>query len=362
MIEVEGISKRYGDLYAIRDLSFSVEKGDVVGFLGPNGAGKTTTMRILTCFFPPAEGKARVAGYDVFDDSLEVRRRIGYLPENPPLYSDMTVRGYLRFAAKIRDVPSRQVTKRVSEVMGRCGLEKMDERLIGHLSKGYRQRVGLAQALVHDPPVLILDEPTRGLDPAQIIEVRELMRSLSQEHTIILSTHILPEVSQVCKSVAILSNGRIVASGTPENLQAGVEAVCHLDLQISGSMSGAAELLSKVSGVLSVRTDPAPEGAVAALTLDYLPEEDPRQEVARALVNAGFGLLEMSTRGVSLEDVYLRLLKSSAGREWAGGEPPIEESLQSGSTGEEAVSGGEELPEADEAVSGPVAREAEVKA
>ena len=218
MIEVDRLTKRYGNLKAVDEVSFQVEKGEILGFLGPNGAGKTTTMRILTCFLPATEGTARVAGYDVFEDAMEVKRRIGYLPEHPPLYDEMTVDGYLKFVARIKGVAPEDRKRRLQEVKETVRIEGYGRKLIKHLSKGFKQRVGLAQALIHDPEVLILDEPTVGLDPNQIKEVRELIKSLSGNHTIILSTHILPEVSMTCQRVVIISDGKIVAVDTPENL------------------------------------------------------------------------------------------------------------------------------------------------
>jgi gliding motility-associated transport system ATP-binding protein len=218
MIEVRNLTKRYGDLMAIRDVSFNVARGEILGFLGPNGAGKTTTMRILTGFMPATSGTVTVDGFDVFESSFEVRRRIGYLPETPPLYTDMTVEGYLQFVARIKAVPRSDIADAVARVLATCGLTDVRERLTGHLSKGYRQRVGLAQALIHDPPVLVLDEPTIGLDPRQIIEIRKLIRELAGNRTVILSTHILPEVSQICEKVVILSAGRIALEERMENL------------------------------------------------------------------------------------------------------------------------------------------------
>ena len=214
MIEVDHITKYYGQTPAVQDVSFRVEKGEILGFLGPNGAGKTTTMRMLTCYLPPSEGTARVAGYDVFEDSMEVRKRIGYMPEHPPLYDDMMVRSYLTFVSKIKGVDAKQRKSRIDLAMEQCGISDMPDTIIGKLSKGYRQRVGLAQALVHDPEVLILDEPTIGLDPRQIIEVRELIKSLAGDHTVILSTHILPEASMTCERVVIINKGKIVAMDT----------------------------------------------------------------------------------------------------------------------------------------------------
>jgi ABC-2 type transport system ATP-binding protein len=220
MIEVEGLTKRYGDFTAIENISFRVEKGEIVAFLGPNGAGKTTTMRVITGFLPATEGTVAVAGFDIFQKPMEVKKRIGYLPEHPPVYNDMTVGEYLRFVAKIKGVPRSDRESAMDRVLQRCGLKDVTETIIGKLSKGYKQRVGLAQAMIHDPAVLILDEPTIGLDPKQIIEIRELIKSLAGEHTIILSTHILQEVSMICQRVLIIHQGRIVADDSLENLTA----------------------------------------------------------------------------------------------------------------------------------------------
>src|SRR5471032_2884078 len=218
MIKVEGLTKRYARTVAVDNISFEVEKGQIVGFLGPNGAGKTTTMRVLTCFLPPTEGTANVAGYDVLEHPEEVKKRIGYLPETPPLYPEMEVTEYLNFVGQLKGIPSGDIARRVDEVMGRCAIGDVRSKLIAKLSKGYRQRVGLAQAILHNPDVLILDEPTSGLDPKQIIETRELIKGLGGEHTIVLSTHILPEVSMTCGRVVIINKGRVVAEDTPENL------------------------------------------------------------------------------------------------------------------------------------------------
>ena len=220
MIKVEGLTKRYGDVTAVEDISFQVKKGEIVGFLGPNGAGKTTTMRIITGFLPSTDGTVTVSGFDIFEQPMEVKRRIGYLPEHPPVYGDMTVEGYLKFVAKIRGVPRSGRAEAMDRVISHCGLKEARNTIIGKLSKGYKQRVGLAQAMIHDPEVLILDEPTIGLDPKQIIEIRELIKSLAGEQTIILSTHILPEVTMICQRCLIIDRGRIVADDSMENLTA----------------------------------------------------------------------------------------------------------------------------------------------
>ena len=221
MIEVRNLTKRYGDLIAIRDISFTAANGQILGFLGPNGAGKTTTMRVITGFMPATSGTVKVAGYDIFDDSYEVRKRIGYLPENPPLYGDMTVTSYLRFVGRIRGIAKAELSDSIDRVLHTCGLADVTERVVGHLSKGFRQRVGLAQALIHNPSVLVLDEPTIGLDPRQIIDIRTLIKELAGERTVILSTHILPEVAQLCEKVVIINEGRIAVEGVLAELTQG---------------------------------------------------------------------------------------------------------------------------------------------
>lgn len=300
MIEVENLTKTYGDFVAIEDVSFEVSRGEVVGFLGPNGAGKTTTMRILAGYMPPSDGRASVAGYDVFHDSLEVRRRLGYLPETVPLYPEMTVAGYLEFMARLRGVED--VVTHVGRAMEQVAIEDRAHDLIDHLSKGYRQRVGLAQALVHDPEVIILDEPTIGLDPKQIIEVRQLIRGLSGERTVILSTHILPEVSQLCERVLIINAGRIVAEDTPEELTARLEGAERIRVVVGSEVDGVIEVLGAIDGVEGV-TD-AGDGqydVLSALGVDVRPT------LARRIVDRGWPLLELRPVGLSLEDVFLEL-------------------------------------------------------
>ncbi len=300
MIEVKNLTKYYGSLAAIQEVSFTVEEGEVVGFLGPNGAGKTTTMRILTGFMPPSAGSARVAGYDVFDHSLEVRRRIGYMPETVPLYPEMTVSSYLNFMASLREVRHRGA--KVDKVMELCHVESYADMLIGKLSKGYRQRVGLAQALVHDPEVLILDEPTIGLDPKQIIEVRELIRKLGKERTIILSTHILPEASQVCQRVLIIDEGRIVAEDTPEGLAARLKGAERIFLQVQAPPEEMVAALQGIEGVTAVEAREDGhyeiESALGA---------DRRAHIAKTVVEHGWNLLEMRPVGMSLEEIFLKL-------------------------------------------------------
>ena len=275
MIEVSHLSKQYGDVVAVEDVSFRAEKGVILGFLGPNGAGKTTTMRMLTCYLPPSSGEAKVAGFDILEESMEVRKRIGYLPEQPPVYHDMTVGAYLRFVAKIKGVPGPQLNGRLDDTMEKTGIAHHRDTVIGHLSKGYRQRVGLAQALVHEPDVLILDEPTVGLDPKQIIEIREVIKGLGGDHTVILSTHILPEVSMTCSQLVIINNGRIAGEGTPESLMAQLKEGEVLRAHIDGPTDEIRTMLQGLEGVLDVSSEPG-EGI-------YLVTSAPGQDVLAAL-------------------------------------------------------------------------------
>ena len=310
MIEVENLIKRYGRHTAVDGISFKVMKGEILGFLGPNGAGKTTTMRILTCYLPPTEGSARVAGFDVFEAPLEVKKRVGYIPETPPLYPDMDVREFLEFCARIKGVPAASRAQRIDEAMEKTRTGDVRHKLIGRLSKGYRQRVGLAQAILGNPDVLILDEPTAGLDPKQIIETRELIRSLGGEHTIILSTHILPEVSMVCGRVVIINKGRVVAEDTPENLTHRLRGASTLRLEVRGAAAEAEETIRAVRGVGAVRAVRGSGPDVAAFELDPEPGADVRPEVARAVVGRGFDLLVLQQVGMSLEDIFLHLTTS----------------------------------------------------
>jgi len=307
MIEVQHLTKRYGPFTAVDDVNFRVEKGQILGFLGPNGAGKTTTMRVLTGYMPATEGTATVAGYDVFKNPIEAKRRTGYLPETPPLYPDMSVREYLTFVAnlKIGSLPKAQRRQRVETSMEKTHITDMAKRLCGRLSKGYRQRVGLAQALLHDPEVLILDEPTAGLDPKQIIEVRDLVRGLAGEHTVILSTHILPEVAQTCHRVVIINKGRVVAEDTPENLTHQLKGSATLYVQIEGDAS-AREILTAVPGVDRV-TVIDQEGRFQGYEVEAAANRDVRRDVARAIVERGMGLLELRPNRMSLEEIFLQL-------------------------------------------------------
>ena len=307
MIEVSDLSKYYGDLAAIENVSFSAEPGQILGFLGPNGAGKTTTMRILTCFLPASSGSVRVAGYDVVEESMEVRRRIGYLPEQPPVYNDMTVRAYLRCVAKIKGVSAARRNGQVDGVMEKTALTDRRESVIGHLSKGYRQRVGLAQALVHEPDVLILDEPTVGLDPKQIIEIREVIKSLGGEHTIILSTHILPEVSMTCEKVVIINNGRIVGEGTPDSLIAQLQEGDVLRAQIAGPREQVRPLLKEIAGVLEVVAEGEGEGDDQVYVVSSQPGLDVRADLVKKVIDGGFALRELRSLDMTLEDIFLRL-------------------------------------------------------
>jgi ABC-2 type transport system ATP-binding protein len=314
MIKVEGLTKRYARTVAVDNISFEVEKGQIVGFLGPNGAGKTTTMRVLTCFLPPTAGSANVAGYDVVQHPMEVKKRIGYLPETPPVYPEMEVCEYLNFVGRLKGISSADIDKRVDEVMGRCAVGDVRSKLIGKLSKGYRQRVGLAQAIIHNPDVLILDEPTSGLDPKQIIEIRQLLKQLSGEHTIILSTHILTEVENSCERVIIVSQGKVVAVDSVSNLTnrlRGSEAVS-LEVEASDGKPNPSEVqgrLEQVSGVSRVVMKDSKNGRLQ-FEIESLQGRQIRADLARTVVNAGWSLSELRAVGLSLEDIFLQLTTS----------------------------------------------------
>jgi ABC-2 type transport system ATP-binding protein len=312
MIEAEGLTKFYGPLAAIRDVSFQVDKGEVVGFLGPNGAGKSTTIRILTCFMPPSLGAARVDGLDCLDRSLEVRRRVGYLPESVPLYSDLTVRRFLRFAAGAKGVEGKKTESELQRVLGVCGLEKVSNRIIGHLSKGYKQRVGLAQALLNNPPVLILDEPTIGLDPTQIIEIRRLIQELREEHTVLLSSHILPEVAQICQRVLIINKGQIVATDSPTNLTHQLQRSAQIVVQVEERGQELAGMLEKVEGVQTVSFRQE-DGQRLLVESDR--SREMRPEIARIAVEQGMHLLELKLVDLSLEDIFMQLVTEESSEE-----------------------------------------------
>ena len=306
MIEVQNLTKRYGRFTAVDDVSFRVERGEILGFLGPNGAGKTTTMRILTGYMPATEGKAIVAGFDIFEQPVEAKRRTGYLPETPPLYPDMTVAEYLAFVAKIKGVPAADRKQRIKAVMERTWITDMGDRLCSRLSKGYRQRVGLAQALIHNPDVLILDEPTAGLDPKQIIETRQLIKELAGDHTVVLSTHILPEVSQTCERVVIINRGKVVAVDTPDNLTSRLRGSETMYIQVDAANGDASALLSGVPGVTRVVEADRHDGAIG-YEVDSGQGRDIRRELAQAVVTSGAGLLELRPMRMSLEQVFLSL-------------------------------------------------------
>lgn len=316
MISVEGLSKRYARNVAVDNISFQVQKGQIVGFLGPNGAGKTTTMRVLTCFLPPTSGTANVAGFDVLKSPMDVKRRIGYLPETPPLYPDMEVEEYLRFVGKLKGL-NRDLKRRTDEAMERCAVADVRAKLIGKLSKGYRQRVGLAQAIIHNPDVLILDEPTSGLDPKQIHETRSLIQGLAGDHTIILSTHILPEVEQVCEQVIIISKGKVVATDTVQNLTnrlRGSEAIAvEVEARGDGDLQSAEvhERLERVAGVSRVLPRESRTGRLL-FEVESLQGRTIRADIARAVVESGWNLNELRPVSLSLEDVFLQLTGTDA--------------------------------------------------
>ena len=302
MIRVNDLTKDYGSRRALHGLTFETQQGEVVGFLGPNGAGKTTTMRILTAYMPPTSGEATVAGYDVVTESLEVRKRVGYLPETVPLYTDMVVSDYLKFMADLRHLPD--ANERVGEALEMVGMTDRAGGYIGNLSKGMRQRIGLAQALIHRPEVLILDEPTIGLDPGQVVEVRKLIREIGKERTVLLSTHILSEAQQTCDRVLIINKGRIVVEDTPENLQARLVGAERVILRVRGDGDGLAEKVAKIKGVQNAKAQPD-----GALEFQFLPGQDARPAVARAVIESGYDLLEMRPVGLSLEEIFLELTK-----------------------------------------------------
>lgn len=308
MIEVEHLSKIYGSTAAIQDVDFSVATGEILGFLGPNGAGKTTTMRILAGYIPATTGTARIAGFDVHEKSLEVRQNIGYLPENPPLYPDMSVEGFLTFVASIKGIPAGDRRSKVDSAIERCQLTEKRKVLIHKLSKGYKQRVGIAQAIVHDPPVIILDEPTIGLDPKQIIEVRHLIKSLANQHTIILSTHILPEVSMTCDRVTIINRGKIIATNTPDNLLSELTGNTGYKLEIEGNTDQVDSLLKQINGITQVIINPLENQSRSTIEIKTDSTQELGREIANQLVNNGLGMYEMRRTRATLEDVFLNLI------------------------------------------------------
>jgi ABC-2 type transport system ATP-binding protein len=305
MIKVENLTKRYAGHTAIQDLSFEVGKGEIMGFLGPNGAGKSTTMRILSSFMPPTSGRASIAGFDIFEQSLQARAHLGYMPENVPLYNDMRVTEYLNYRAALKGVPSRRMAERVGDVKELCGLKEVEKKIIGNLSKGYRQRVGLADALVHEPDLLILDEPTSGLDPNQIRQVRDLIKNLGKQHTILLSTHILPEVEMTCSRVIIINRGRIEACDTPENLLGRIRTAGGVTVEAKVGNDDGAEELKKIAGVRDVSASRDGDWDVFALRVEA--NTDVREEVYRLANARHWTLRELSQRRATLEDVFVEI-------------------------------------------------------
>ncbi len=306
MIQVDHLSKYFGPVPAVRDVSFRVEEGEIVGFLGPNGAGKTTTLRILNGFFPATSGSARIGGLDVFDQSLKIRKRLGYLPENVPIYKEMRTEAYLGFVADVKGVPKNEREKQVDEAIHRCGLQAVRKKFVGKLSKGFQQRLGIAQAILNDPDILILDEPTIGLDPKQIIEIRELIKSFSGYKTVILSSHILPEVSMICQRVVIINEGRIVAEDTPEHL-AGKDSK-KLVLQVRGPQAKVLASLQALPGIVKASVGSQPADNAFEYMVETQQGQDVRAAVAQSIVAGGWSLLEMRTIRPSLEDVFIRLV------------------------------------------------------
>ncbi|MFC1555603.1 ABC transporter ATP-binding protein [candidate division KSB1 bacterium] len=308
MVRVEHVSKDFGNKRVLKDLSFEVAKGEILGFLGPNAAGKTTTMRIITGFMPATEGTAEVAGFDVFENPLNVKKNIGYLPETPPLYPEMTVKSYIELTGKIKGVPGRDLKKRVEEVMERTAVDNVQDRLCGRLSKGYRQRVGLAQAIIHNPPVLILDEPTSGLDPKQIIESRNLIKELAGDHTIILSTHILPEVSMTCERVIIIDNGRIVAQDTPKELTRKLKGVEKLTVEVSGPKEELLKSLNSLDGIVKTEILNQLSENHFDIIVESEVDKDVRKDISRTIIENNWDLHELKAVGMSLEEIFLKII------------------------------------------------------
>jgi gliding motility-associated transport system ATP-binding protein len=326
LIEVEHLTKSYGQARAVNDISFQVERGEILGFLGPNGAGKTTTMRVLTGYLPATSGTARIAGYDVFEQSMEVRKRIGYLPETPPLYPDMSVGDYLAFVARIKGVPAGDIGRRLEEAMRMANILDKRYELIKRLSRGYKQRVGIAQAIVHNPDVVILDEPTVGLDPNQIKEVRHLIKGLAGEHTIILSTHILPEVEMTCDRVVIINKGRIAAVDTTENLTTQLKGGERVQVKIRGSQETIRKTLEKIEAVKHVDLSPSEDSDVVGATIESEQGTDLRSQIAARVVGSGLDLLELRAVKLSLEDIFMQLTTEEKSVVDAGARPEIRES------------------------------------
>ena len=306
MIEVKHLTKYYGDFPAIEDVNFEVKKGEILGFLGPNAAGKTTTMRILTGFMPPTSGTATVDGHDVVDSSLEVRKQIGYLPETVPLYTDMTIEGYLNFMGTLRGMNPRRIKVRMGEVIGICRLGDYRKTIIGKLSKGFRQRVGIAQAILHEPKVLVLDEPTIGIDPIQVVDTRKLIRDLGTEHTVILSSHILPEVSMICERVLIIHEGQIMAEDSPQNLAERLQGVERVQAEIRGPEAEVTKALKGIRGVIRVSSFGGEDRNT--YIVDAERGLDLRATISKVVISQGWGLLTVQLAGMSLEEIFLKLV------------------------------------------------------
>jgi len=320
MIVIENLSKRYADRTVVRDVTFDVKQGEILGFLGPNGAGKSTTMKMLTGYLTPSAGRVEVGGFDMAKDPIKAKGLIGYLPENPPVYPEMTVRDYLAFAAKLRGVPGREVKAAVDSVIERCILGEVPNKLIAHLSKGFQQRVGIAQALVHRPKVIILDEPTNGLDPKQIIQIRELIKSLAQDHTVILSTHILPEVQVTCSRVLIINQGTVVAEGKPEELEGKLRGGMRIELEARAPQSDIEAQLQDLPGVSNLLVSPKSEDLVR-VSLEVPSGNDLRERIAAEVIGRGWGLLELKSVGLSLEEIFLKLTTADAAQSDSVAEP-----------------------------------------
>jgi len=309
MIQATGLTHYYGPFPAIQDVTFDVRKGEILGFLGPNGAGKTTTMRILTGYMPPTRGTVTLGGYDVVEKSLEARRRIGYLPETVPLYTEMSVTDYLKYMGTLRGMPPRAIKARIDDVVGVCRLEDYRKTMIGKLSKGFRQRVGIAQAIMHEPEVLVLDEPTIGIDPIQVVETRRLIEDLGKSQTVVLSSHILPEVSMICQRVLIINEGRIVAEDTPKNLAEGLEGIERLEIEIGGPVTEVLPTLRRVKRVSRVTHRSLPQKELYTVHVEPGVESgtDIRDEISKAVISSGWSLLSLQTVGMSLEEIFLKL-------------------------------------------------------
>ena len=305
MIQATGLTHYYGPRPAIDDVNFTVEKGEILGFLGPNGAGKTTTMRIITGFMPPTRGKVSLGGYDVVEQSREVRKRIGYLPETVPLYTDMTVSSYLKYMGTLRGMPPKDIKRRIGDVVDLCRLGEYHKTIIGKLSKGFRQRVGVAQAIIHEPEVLVLDEPTIGIDPIQVVETRRLIQDLGKSQTVVLSSHILPEVSMICQRVMIINEGKIVAEDTPSNLAQRLQGVNRMEVEVGGPSNDVISALRKVNGVTDV-SHRSTQGKDLYM-IQARGGQDLRDEISKAVVSSGWSLLSMQSVGMSLEDIFLKL-------------------------------------------------------